>query len=212
MAFDIGILTISDRASSGEYQDKSGPLIRQILASRTKWQIAHESTVRDNVEEISAKLIEWSNNHLNLILTTGGTGFAINTGMSGAWFNLADRNGEGFLPDFGNNAAGDVIVIVSIYSFDSMGNQAWMIGSGVADGNEVVADLIIGEDNNWGDDFVSGGTTETPFGTVTFTFSSCTAGHISVAPNMDMEGRGFSAIEYDVSRDLTLHETCPIAD
>lgn len=76
MTINVGILTVSDRASSGEYQDKSGPLISQIIASRTKWRISQQSTVRDNKDEISTKLIQWSENNINLILTTGGTGFA----------------------------------------------------------------------------------------------------------------------------------------
>ena len=142
----------------------------------------------------------------------GGTGFAINTGLSGHWFNSADRSGEGFILDVGTNAQDETVVIVSFYSFDSMGNQAWMIGAGTATGNEVVADMILGENNNWGEDFVSGGTDESPFGTATFTLTSCTAGHVAIVPNMDMEGRGFTALEYDVARDLTSHDTCPIAD
>lgn len=142
----------------------------------------------------------------------GGTGFAINTGLSGHWFNGTERNGEGFLIDIGTNAASDVIAIVSFYTFDDMSNQVWILGAGTADGNEVVADVILGENNTWGDGFVNGGTDETPFGTITFTATSCTAGHIAVAPNMDMEGRGFTALEYDVTRDLTRHGTCPITD
>ena len=142
----------------------------------------------------------------------GGTGFAINTGLSGHWFNSADRNGEGFIIDVGTNAQNEVVVIGSFYSFDSMGNQAWMLGAGTANGNVVVADLILGENNSWGEDFVSGGTDETPFGTATFTLTSCTAGHVAIVPNMDMEGRGFTALEYDVARDLTRHDTCPNSD
>jgi hypothetical protein len=142
----------------------------------------------------------------------GGTGFAINTGLSGHWFNSADRNGEGFIIDVGTNAQDEVVVIGSFYSFDSMGNQAWMLGAGTADGDQVIVDLILGENNNWGEDFVSGGTDETPFGTAVFTLTSCTAGHVAIVPNMTMEGRGFTALEYDVARDLTSHDTCPIAD
>ena len=139
----------------------------------------------------------------------GGTGFAINEGLSGDWFNQAERDGEGFLIDVGKNLAGDIFVIIAFYTYDSMGNQAWVIGAGPADGNEVVADLILGEGNSWGDDLVSGGTTETAWGTITFTFSSCTEGSISMAPNVDMEGRGYTALAYDVKRDLLNYEACP---
>jgi len=139
----------------------------------------------------------------------GGTGFAINEGLSGDWFNKAERTGEGFLIDVGKNLAGDIFVIISFYSYDSLGNQAWVIGAGPADGNEVIADLILGEGNRWGDDLVSGGTTETPWGTITFTFTSCTEGSISMVPNVDMEGRGYTALAYNVKRDLLNYEACP---
>jgi hypothetical protein len=142
----------------------------------------------------------------------GGTGFAINTGLSGDWFNQATRDGEGFLIDVGTNLAGDRVVIIAFYTYDSMGNQAWILGAGTATGNTVVAELFLGEDNFWGDDLVSGGTTNTPWGTITFKFSSCTVGHVALLPNMAMEGRGFTALEYDVTRDLLLHKACPIAD
>lgn len=142
----------------------------------------------------------------------GGTGFAINTGLSGDWFNQATRDGEGFLVDVGTTPAGDTVAIVAFYTYDSMGNQAWILGAGTANGNTVVADMFLGEDNFWGDELDSGGTTNTPWGTVTFTFSSCTAGHAALVPNMAMEGRGFTALEYDVNRDLLLHKTCPISD
>ncbi len=91
----VGILTVSDRASKGEYQDKSGPLIRQILSERTKWQISSESTVHDDVEEISTKLIQWSDSNLNLILTTGGTGFAARDVTPEATLQVVDRSAPG---------------------------------------------------------------------------------------------------------------------
>ena len=95
MTIYVGILTVSDRASSGEYQDKSGPLIRQIISSRTKWQISNESTVHDDVEEISTKLIKWSDSNLNLILTTGGTGFASRDVTPEATLQVIDRSAPG---------------------------------------------------------------------------------------------------------------------
>jgi len=140
----------------------------------------------------------------------GGTGFAINPGVSGDWFNGTERGGEGFFVDVGTSRqSGETIVIIAFYTYDSMSNQAWVLGAATANGNKVVADLILGENNTWGDDFVHGGTDETPFGTITFTFTSCTMGHISVVPNADMEARGFTAIEYDVTRDLFLNGACP---
>lgn len=72
----IGILTISDRASRGEYEDKAGPLMVAILTERTNWQVARQEVVADEVDEIAAALRAWCDAGVHLILTTGGTGFA----------------------------------------------------------------------------------------------------------------------------------------
>lgn len=69
-------MTISDRATRGIYQDKSGPLLVDIVNRRSPWTVGLEATVGDNIEEISLTLIDWCELGANLILTTGGTGFA----------------------------------------------------------------------------------------------------------------------------------------
>lgn len=72
----IGILITSDRAASGEYEDRSGPLLRQIVESNTPWQVSHQAIVPDEIEVIAQTLIAWTNEGANLIFTSGGTGFA----------------------------------------------------------------------------------------------------------------------------------------
>lgn len=72
----IGILTISDRGARGEYEDRSGPLIAQILATNTSWQISHKAIIPDEFEVIVQTLEQWCDEEVNLLLTTGGTGFA----------------------------------------------------------------------------------------------------------------------------------------
>jgi molybdopterin adenylyltransferase len=72
----IGILTVSDRASSGIYADESGPAIRtalgQILTS--PWEAA-ERIVPDGMESVRDALIEFVDRvGCDLVLTTGGTG------------------------------------------------------------------------------------------------------------------------------------------
>src|SRR5450759_5802243 len=75
----IGILTISDRASSGEYEDKGGPAIRawftRVLTSQ--WQ-AVAKVIPDEQPQIEAALRELSDvEGCCLIVTTGGTGPAV---------------------------------------------------------------------------------------------------------------------------------------
>ncbi len=72
----IGILTISDRGARGEYEDRSGPLMGQILSERTPWEISHQAIVPDEFEQIVQTLEMWCADGVNLLLTTGGTGFA----------------------------------------------------------------------------------------------------------------------------------------
>lgn len=74
--FEIGILTVSDRGASGDYEDRSGPLIADILERRTPWKVKRQAVVADDIEAISARLEEWVAAGISLILTTGGTGFA----------------------------------------------------------------------------------------------------------------------------------------
>lgn len=72
----IGVLTVSDRGSRGEYEDRSGPLIISILESRTPWQVSQRAIVPDEINAIADTLTTWADQGVNLILTTGGTGFA----------------------------------------------------------------------------------------------------------------------------------------
>ncbi len=72
----VGVLTISDRASTGEYQDASGPLLQQMVAERLSGQVLLVDTIPDDQDAIRDKLIAWvDTGRVNLILTTGGTGF-----------------------------------------------------------------------------------------------------------------------------------------
>ena len=73
---NIGILTVSDRGAAGEYEDRSGPLIAKILTDKTAWQITQQTIVPDVFETIVQTLEEWSDASVNLILTSGGTGFS----------------------------------------------------------------------------------------------------------------------------------------
>jgi molybdenum cofactor synthesis domain-containing protein len=73
---NIGILTISDRGARGDYEDRSGPLIHDIITARTPWVVSHRHIVPDDFDTIVNTLIAWCDEGVNLILTSGGTGFA----------------------------------------------------------------------------------------------------------------------------------------
>ncbi len=73
----IGILTISDRASRGVYDDQSGPALRERIAKHFGEDVDLTFVVPDEFMEIKGALLKWCDDaKLDLILTTGGTGFA----------------------------------------------------------------------------------------------------------------------------------------
>ncbi len=73
----IGILTISDRASRGEYTDESGPLIRDVIEKNFSESVIATAIVPDELPTIKSALEKWCDDeNFDLILTTGGTGFA----------------------------------------------------------------------------------------------------------------------------------------
>ena len=71
----IGILTVSDRASRGEYADEGGPAIRDYLAEvlSSPWE-ARERIVPDDLDTITAAIRELAAAGCCLVVTTGGTG------------------------------------------------------------------------------------------------------------------------------------------
>ena len=71
----VGIITISDRAAAGEYEDRGGPALRE-KAAEYGWHVAAEAIVPDDVERIREAVRAFGAQGCGLILTTGGTGIA----------------------------------------------------------------------------------------------------------------------------------------
>ena len=71
----FGILTASDRATAGEYEDRSGPAIKQFLeeALTSAWEVSRR-LVEDDQEFIEQALIDLCEEGCSVIITTGGTG------------------------------------------------------------------------------------------------------------------------------------------
>lgn len=72
----VGIITISDRSSRGEREDLSGPaLVKRI--SDVGYQVVSTVIIPDDFNQIKNRLVQWCDSgEFDLILTTGGTGFA----------------------------------------------------------------------------------------------------------------------------------------
>ncbi|KAL1511377.1 hypothetical protein AB1Y20_006178 [Prymnesium parvum] len=93
----LGILTVSDRASRGTYDDISGPEAHRCMLEysgqpSTRWrlELVRKAVVPDDAAQISAALVEWSG-ACNLILTTGGTGLSPRDVTPDATLSVVDK-------------------------------------------------------------------------------------------------------------------------
>ena len=73
MQMQVGIITISDRASAGDYADLGGPALKEA-AQKEGWQVLAEAVVPDDAQRIQDTIRSFSQQGCGLILTTGGTG------------------------------------------------------------------------------------------------------------------------------------------
>lgn len=93
----IGIVSVSDRASTGVYEDKGLPALRDWLARALQNPITFEPRlVPDEKERISATLIELCDAGCSLVLTTGGTGPAPRDVTPEATLAVAHKEMPGF--------------------------------------------------------------------------------------------------------------------
>lgn len=94
----IGILTVSDRASRGEYEDRGGPAIAEYLTNVVSSEFESVArTVSDDVELIESCLIELADvQRCGLIITTGGTGPASRDVTPEATEQVCDKMMPGF--------------------------------------------------------------------------------------------------------------------
>src|SRR5881396_1776009 len=73
MQIVVGIITISDRASAGDYKDLGGPALKEV-AQENEWQVLCEAVIPDDATKIQETIRSFARQGCGLILTTGGTG------------------------------------------------------------------------------------------------------------------------------------------
>ncbi len=77
MTIRFGLLTLSDRSSKGEREDLSGLALARLIQVEG-WSVAKQHILPDEESAIRSVLTEWSDGgEVDIILTTGGTGFAL---------------------------------------------------------------------------------------------------------------------------------------
>jgi molybdopterin adenylyltransferase len=93
----IGLVSVSDRASTGVYEDKGLPALEEWLTRALKNPIAFEPRlIPDEAERISATLVELVDAGCTLVLTTGGTGPALRDVTPEATLAVAHKKMPGF--------------------------------------------------------------------------------------------------------------------
>ena len=92
---NVGIITVSDRASRGLYDDLGGPALKKA-AEGYGWKVTAEALVPDEKREIQRAARELITKGCELILTTGGTGVALRDVTPEAVREIAIRELPGF--------------------------------------------------------------------------------------------------------------------
>ena len=89
------VITLSDKGSRGEREDKSGPLIVEMLTA-TGYKVEETLLLPDDAAQLKTQLLRLADaRQVNLILTTGGTGFSPRDITPEATLAVADRNAPG---------------------------------------------------------------------------------------------------------------------
>lgn len=95
MTIRFGILTLSDRSSRGERADSSGPALARMIEAEG-WSVAKEAILPDEESAIREILISWADSaEVDVILTTGGTGFSPRDVTPEATRAVIERNAPG---------------------------------------------------------------------------------------------------------------------
>lgn len=95
MTVRFGILTLSDRSSRGERADSSGPALARLIQAEG-WSVVKQSLLPDDESAIRQILISWADSReMDVILTTGGTGFSPRDVTPEATRAVIDREAPG---------------------------------------------------------------------------------------------------------------------
>jgi molybdenum cofactor synthesis domain-containing protein len=95
MTLQVAILTISDRSFRGEREDSSGPALMRVVQDMG-WLVTIIALLPDDESAIREKLTAWADHgDLDLILTTGGTGFGLRDVTPEATRAVIEREASG---------------------------------------------------------------------------------------------------------------------
>ena len=96
MIYKVGIITASDKGAAGEREDLSVKAITNILNNYDNFTVDKYMIIPDEKEELKKEMIEMADIHgIDLILTTGGTGFSHRDVTPEATLEVIDRRTPG---------------------------------------------------------------------------------------------------------------------
>ena len=94
--YRVGIITLSDKGAAGQRTDESGPLIRRMLEDDSRYIVEKTVILPDDRQTLTEELIKMADKDgMDLILTTGGTGFSPRDNTPEATMAVATRNAPG---------------------------------------------------------------------------------------------------------------------
>jgi len=95
MKIKVGVITISDRASAGVYEDLGGPAVKKSGLA-LGWEVVSDELVPDDIQKIQSAIRKQIGQGCHIILTTGGTGVSPRDVTREAVRGIATRELPGF--------------------------------------------------------------------------------------------------------------------
>lgn len=139
-----------------------------------------------------------------------GETFNIDAGLNGNWWNGPPRDGEGAQVEVADAGDGELVFVVTVYSYAPQGGQIFLIGVGFPVGDTVQVQMFITSGGMWGVDFDPEQTPQTPWGSGVFRANSCQSISMTLTPNAEFMAMGYTVLSYDLIRLTTPVYPCPI--
>jgi len=128
--------------------------------------------------------------------------FTITAGITGSWFDRS-REGEGFNIEIIGPEL-DPQLLAYFYTYDDSGNQMWLTGVAAANGDTAIVPMQVTSGTVFGPDFDPNDVMYADWGTITFTFSSCSAG------TAEYTSTNFGSGSYNIEKLTSVSgATCP---
>jgi hypothetical protein len=132
-----------------------------------------------------------------------GPSFTITPGITGSWYD-PERDGEGYNIEIIGSSL-DPQLLAYFYTYDDDGNQMYLVGSGPVNDDTAVVPVVVTSGPVYGDGYDKDDVVRDNWGTLTFTFTSCSAGSVVRASTM-----GFGTTTENIIRLTSVTGlTCP---